>query len=187
MAPANSFALSHAPNRAPHSRSQEPLRSWPKAGCMICMICIVLLPSHATSAQTRVSGSVKNATAVPAEYVGNWVCQSAMPGYNLPAPVITGQAPSTGRMTTPPSVILIKFRLDEDGTYTAANAKGHYLFNPDGKTIDWLDGLHHQQFSQTKVSRRSNGAPALSLIANRRHYGCFQNKAAGVPATGPKK
>ena len=79
-------------------------------------------------------------------------------------------------MTTPPSVVVIKFRLEADGTYTAANAKGHYTFHAPEKTIDWLDGLHREQFSKTEVSRRSNGAPALSLIANRRYYGCFLAK-----------
>src|SRR5260221_6377676 len=103
-----------------------------------------------------------------------------MPGYNLPTPVVTGQGPSMGRMTTPPSVVLIKFRLDADGTYAAANVKGRYSFNPAGKTIDWLDGLHHEQFSQTNVSRRSNGAPALSLIANKRYYGCYLAKTSSA-------
>jgi hypothetical protein len=117
-----------------------------------------------------------SAQGIPSEYAGNWVCQSAAPGYNLPVPVTPGQAPSQGRMTTPPSVVIIKFRLDADGTYAAANAKGRYLFNPATKTINWLDGLHREQFSKTKVSRRSNGAPTLSLIANRRYYGCFLAK-----------
>ena len=125
---------------------------------------IVLLVSCAASAQDRTADSVQKSTGVPAEYVGNWVCQSVIPGYNLPG------------LSTPPSAVVIKFRLNADGIYTAANAKGRYSFNPAKKTIDWLDGLHREQFSKTEVSRRSNGAPALSLIANRRYFGCFLAK-----------
>jgi hypothetical protein len=144
-----------------------------------CLIWIVLLTSLVAPAQNRADDSGHEGTGVPAEYEGNWVCQSAVPGYNLPTPVIPGQAPSLGRMTTPPSVVVIKFRLDPDGTYAAANAKGHYAFHAAEKTIDWLDGLHHEQFSKTKLGRRSNGASALSLIANRRYYGCFLAKPPG--------
>ena len=67
-----------------------------------------------------------------------------------------------GRMTTPPSVVVIKFRLDTDETCTAANAKGHYAFHAAEKTIDWLDGIHREQFSKTEISRRSNGAPRVA-------------------------
>ena len=117
------------------------------------------------------------------EFAGNWVCQAAVPGYNLPVPVIPGQAPSMGRMTTPPSTVVIKFSLGVDGTYEAQNARGHYSFNAAKKTLDWLDGLHREEFSKTELSRRSNGAPALSLIANHRYYGCFLTKTPG--ASGP--
>jgi hypothetical protein len=125
---------------------------------------IVLLASCVTFAQDHAADSLQKSNGVPSEYVGNWVCQSVIPGYNLPG------------LTTPSSVVVVKFRLNADGTYAAANAKGHYSFNPAKKTIDWLDGLHHEQFSKTEVSRRSNGAPALSLIANQRYFGCFLAK-----------
>jgi hypothetical protein len=142
---------------------------------------LLLLASLGLHAQTRdVAASLDNGKGVPSEFTGNWVCQTSVPGYNLPTPVITGQAPSTGRMTTPPSTVVIKFTLRADGTYEAANGSGHYSFRAADKTIDWLDGLHRQSFTNTKLSRRSNGAPSLSVIANRRYYGCFLSNAPGT-------
>jgi tetratricopeptide (TPR) repeat protein len=123
---------------------------------------------------------------VPVEYAGDWVCQSAVAGYNLPVPVVPGQAPSTERMTTPPSTVVIKFTLAADGTYQAANAKGHYSFHAADKSIDWVDGLHRERFSNTKLSRRSNGEPSLSFTANQRYYGCYLSKGPGPGTPGPK-
>ncbi len=108
----------------------------------------VLVASSAVHAQDRVTANVvEQRSSVPAEYAGDWVCQSAVAGYNLPVPVVPGQAPSTQRMTTP-------------------------------------DGLHREQFSNTKLSRRSDGAPSLSFTANQRYYGCYLSKGLGTP--GPK-
>src|SRR5262245_27435353 len=91
---------------------------------------ILLLASLGLPAQNRdVAASLDNRKGVPVEFAGNWVCQTGVPGYNLPTPVIPGQVPSTGRMTTPPSTVVIKFSLKVDGTYEAANANGHYSFN----------------------------------------------------------
>jgi hypothetical protein len=144
---------------------------------------LLLLPSYAAHGQDRVG--------VPAGFAGKWVCQAPVSGYNLPVPVIPGQAPSTARMTTPPSTVIVTFTLREDGTYDAPNARGHYSFNAATKTIDWFDGLHRQQFSKTELSRRANGAPALSLILNQqRYYGCFLSKESGpgeTPAAAPRQ
>lgn len=113
---------------------------------------------------------VHGQNGVPGEFAGKWVCQSAVPGYNLPIP---GRDPSTERMTTPPSTVVLTFNLSTDGTYEAPNAKGRYVYHAADKTIDWVDGLHRERFSKTRLSRRANGAPALSFIANQRYYGCF--------------
>jgi tetratricopeptide (TPR) repeat protein len=145
----------------------------------------VLAVSSAVHAQDRVTANVvEQRSSVPAEYAGDWVCQSAVAGYNLPMPVVPGQAPSTQRMTTPPSTVVIKFTLAGDGTYQAANARGHYSFHAADKSISWVDGLHREQFSNTKVSRRSDGAPSLSFTASQRYYGCYLSKGLGRP--GPK-
>lgn len=141
----------------------------------------VLLISAAVHAQERVAtDSVERRSGVPTEYAGDWVCQSGVTGYNLPVPVVPGQAPSTQRMTTPPSTVVIKFTLDADGTYRAANVAGHYAYRAADKSISWVDGLHREQFSNTKLSRRSNGAPSLSFTANQRYYGCYLAKAQGT-------
>jgi Flp pilus assembly protein TadD len=145
----------------------------------------VLVISAAVHAQDRVAtDSVERTSGMPTEYAGDWVCQSAVAGYNLPVPVVPRQAPSTQRMTTPPSTVVIKFTLDADGTYRAANAAGRYAFHAADKSISWVDGLHREQFSNTKLSRRSNGAPSLSLTANKRYYGCYLAKAQRT--SGPK-
>ena len=107
---------------------------------------------------------------VPPDFAGKWVCQSSRPGYNLPIP---NRDPSTERMTTAPVTVVITFFLQANGIYEAAKSKGRYSFWADSMAIDWLDGPHKERFSKTRLSRRSNGAPALSLIANQRYYGCF--------------
>jgi tetratricopeptide (TPR) repeat protein len=126
---------------------------------------IVLLTSFPVNAQN----------GVPGEFAGRWVCQSGVPGYNLPIP---GRNPSTERMTTPPSTLVITFSLRTDGTYEAPNASGRYVYDAARDTIEWLDGLHRERFSKTHLSRRSNGAPALSLTANKRYFGCFLSDGA---------
>jgi predicted Zn-dependent protease len=90
-------------------------------------------------------------------------------------------------MSTPPSTVVVSFSLSVDGIYEAPNARGHYRLQRDGKTIDWLDGLHQERFSKTELSRRSNGAPALSLIANQRYYGCFLSNATSAPTSPPAR
>lgn len=158
---------------------------WKQMGGAKLIVWSVLVASSAVHAQDRVTANVvEQRSSVPAEYAGDWVCQSAVAGYNLPVPVVPGQAPSTQRMTTPPSMVVIKFTLAEDGTYQAANATGHYSFHAADKGISWVDGLHREQFSNTKLSRRSDGAPSLSFTANQRYYGCYLSKGLGTP--GPK-
>lgn len=155
--------------------------SRPGAVLLRCALSLCLLSGAVLLPVSGARGQADPPRAgVPAEYAGDWVCQSAVPGYNLPVPVIPGQAPSTGRMTTPPSTVVLKFTLAADGGYEGAGAKGHYAFHPAPKSIEWLDGPYRQQFSNTQVSRRSNGAPALSLHANNRYYGCFLAKASGA-------
>lgn len=136
--------------------------------CIRHLFCIMLMASRALYGQTR-SADKTAGTGVPPEYAGKWTCQAARPGYNLPG------------FRTPPTTIVMTFGLSADGTYDAPNAKGHYLFHAAEKTIDWLDGLHHERLSKTELTRRSNGAPALSLIANKRHFGCFLSNSSGRP------
>jgi len=149
---------------------------------------IFLLAWSPVRGQNRAAATPSDSGAgVPAEYSGKWVCQSAVPGYNLPFPVASGPTPSTQRMSTPPSTVVITFTLNTDGTYQAPNARGHYSFHATDKTIDWLDGLHREQFSKTELSRRSNGAPSLSLHANQRYYGCFLAKESNAPEPKPNE
>ena len=153
----------------------------------IAIFWILLLTSFPVHGQNRAAGSTDAAAGVPAEYSGKWVCQSAVPGYNLPFPVTSGPAPSTQRMSTPPSTVVITFTLNTDGTYQAPNARGHYSFHVIDKTIDWLDGLHREQFSKTELSRRSTGEPALHLHANQRYYGCFLSQEPSALRSKPNE
>ena len=158
---------------------------WKKMRGVKRIVWSVLVISAAVYAQDRVAtDSVERRSGVPTEYAGDWVCQSAVAGYNLAVPVAPGQAPSTQRMTTLPSTVVIKFTLDADGTYRAANAAGHYVFQAADKSISWVDGLHRERFSNTKLARRPNGEPSLSFTANQRYYGCYLAKALGT--SGPK-
>jgi len=127
----------------------------------------MLVASSTVHGQDRPAGRM-DGTGVPAEYAGKWTCQASMPGYNLPG------------VSTPPTTIVMTFNLRTDGTYDAPNAKGHYRFHSAQKTIEWLDGLHRERFSKTELSRRANGLPALSLIANKRYFGCFLTKKPGA-------
>ena len=120
--------------------------------------------------------SVPAQTAVPARYAGDWVCQTAMPGYNILLPSADPSQPLTNKATTPPTVAVLKFSLRTDGTYQTATAKGHYSFDSKTKAVTWLDGPHESTFTKTELGDRANGAPSMGLVLNGRYYGCFMPK-----------
>ena len=108
--------------------------------------------------------------SVPEQYVGSWVCQTLMPGYNLLLPN------STSMVTTPSTVIVQKFSLRADGTYKTANVTGHYSFDRATNAITWLDGPHKEALTRTRLGKRKNGASTVDFVLNRRYYGCFKAK-----------
>jgi hypothetical protein len=66
------------------------------------------------SVQTTVA---QDAQRVPDEYVGDWVCQTFTPGYNLVPPHADLSQPLTNSVTTPATVQILKFSVRADGTY----------------------------------------------------------------------
>lgn len=131
--------------------------------CAVAGIAVAVKP-QGISAQ---GGTMKS---VPEQYVGNWVCQTVMPGYNLLLPN------STSMVTTPSTVIVQKFSLRGDGTYETASAKGHYSFDPAKNAIMWLDGPHKQALTKTRLGKRKSGESSVDFILNQRYYGCFKPK-----------
>jgi hypothetical protein len=115
-------------------------------------------------------------TGVPAQYAGNWTCQTFRPGYNLQLPSADPSQPLTNKSTTPATVTILKFSLNTDGTYETAAAKGHYTFDGKMKSITWLDGPHEKTVTKTELGNRDNGAPKIGLTMNQRYYGCFLSK-----------
>jgi hypothetical protein len=113
---------------------------------------------------------------LPEEYIGDWVCQTFTPGYNILPPHADTSQPQSGRITTPATVQILKFALKTDGTYATANANGRFAFNAATNVIAWLDGPHQSQFSDAQLGQRDNGAPKLEFLANKRRYGCFNTK-----------
>jgi len=130
----------------------------------------VILPI--TSGQNSPTAS-KQPKGVPEQYAGKWICQSVAPGYNIRPPNADLSEPMTDKITTPSKVAVMKFSLKEDGTYEAANAKGHYAFDPETKAISWLDGQHQKTFTKTQIGKRPNGAPKIGFIMLKRYWGCF--------------
>jgi hypothetical protein len=116
------------------------------------------------------------ASEIPSEYLGDWVCQTSVPGYDLRPPHADTSQPLTNTMKTSPSVQILKFSLLTDGTYESGDAKGRYAFNSATKEITWLDGSHASTFSKTEIGRRDDGAPKMGLLMNKRYYGCFKPK-----------
>jgi hypothetical protein len=112
---------------------------------------------------------------VPEQFVGDWVCQTATPGYNLLLPSSDPSQPLTNKATTPPMVVVQKFSLRADGTYETPNAVGHYSFDPAKSTLAWLDGPH-KAVTKTELRKRDNGEPTMGFVANGRYYGCFKPK-----------
>jgi hypothetical protein len=142
---------------------------------MVRFMCLVVLFTAVTGiavAAKPQGTSVQCGTmrSVPEQYVGSWVCQTFRPGYNLFLPHSTNMA------TTPSTVIVQKFSLRADGIYETANAMGHYSFDPATNVITWLDGLHKEVLTQTRLGERKNGEASVGFVLNRRHYGCFKPK-----------
>jgi hypothetical protein len=129
----------------------------------VATIAIAVKP-QATTAQGGIT------RGVPEQYVGSWVCQSIMPGYNLMLPN------SPTMVTTPSTVIVQKFSLQGDGTYQTPSAKGHYSFDPASSAIAWLDGPHKEALTKTRLGKSKKGEASVDFIANKRYYGCFQPK-----------
>ncbi len=122
--------------------------------------------------QQEMTGNQRS-KGVPDEYAGNWVCQTSMPGYNIFPPDADQSQPQAGKMTTPPTVAILKLSLSTDATYQASNAKGHYSFDAATKSITWLDGPHQKTITKTQLGNRKDGAPKIGFILNKRYYGCF--------------
>jgi hypothetical protein len=131
------------------------------------VIVLVLLLAFATSALAQ------GTTAVPAEYAGDWICQTFMPGYSIVPPHADLSQPQTNRATTPATVNILRFSVKTDGTYVVAAAAGRYAFNAATNAITWLDGPHQNVLTQTQLGRRDNGAPKMEFLSNKRRYGCY--------------
>jgi hypothetical protein len=97
-----------------------------------------------------------------------------MPGYNVRPPHADPSRPLTDKLTTPPSVQILKFSLSTDGTYESVGTKGRYAFDAATNAITWIDGSHATGFSKTQLGRRDNGAPKMGFVLNKRYYGCFK-------------
>jgi hypothetical protein len=116
----------------------------------------------------------EDASRIPSEYAGDWICQTTLPGYNLRTPHADPSRPLTDKLSTPPSVQILKFSLSADGTYESPATKGRYVFDAATNAITWLDGSHATTFSKTQLGRRDNGAPKMGFVLNKRYYGCFK-------------
>lgn len=114
--------------------------------------------------------------SAPGPYIGNWVCQSVRPGYNLTLPHSDPSQPLTNKATTPATVIIQKFSLNPDGTYKTVQGAGRYHFDPATNRITWLDGPHKDALSKTEAGKRPDGASKISFTLNERYYGCYQPK-----------
>jgi hypothetical protein len=118
----------------------------------------------------------RDATAVPDEYVGDWVCQTFTPGYSIVPPHADRSQPQTNRVTTPATVQILKFSVRADGTYSTPNATGRYSFDQATRAVTWIDGPHRSTLTQTQLGKRDNGAPKMEFVASKRRYGCFSTQ-----------
>jgi hypothetical protein len=125
------------------------------------------------SVQTTVA---QDAQRVPDEYVGDWVCQTFTPGYNLVPPHADLSQPLTNSVTTPATVQILKFSVRADGTYSTPNATGRYSFNQATGAVTWIDGPHRTALTQTQLGKRDNGAPKMEFVTGKRRYGCFSTQ-----------
>jgi hypothetical protein len=140
------------------------------------MVRILVLAASFGSIASLAVGAQGTARSVPEPFVGDWVCQSVAPGYNLLLPSSDPSQPQTNKATTPSMVIVQKFSLKADGTYATPSAVGHYAFDPAKSTVAWLDGPLKETATETKLGKRKDGAPSISFIQNKRYYGCFNPK-----------
>jgi hypothetical protein len=140
------------------------------------MVRTVFLAASLAVIANMAVGAQGTTRGVPEPFVGDWVCQTATPGYNLLLPSSDPSQPLTNKATTPPMVVVQKFSLRADGTYETPNAVGHYSFDPAKSTLAWLDGPH-KAVTKTELGKRDDGAPKMGFVANGRYYGCFKPKA----------
>lgn len=124
----------------------------------------------------RTTAQQPGSQSAPGRYIGNWVCQSVRPGYNLLLPSSDPSQPLTNKATTPATAIIQKFSLNPDGTYETAKGVGRYRFDPATDRIVWLDGPHKGTLSKTEAGKRPDGASKISFTLNERYYGCYQPK-----------
>jgi hypothetical protein len=141
---------------------------------ILLLVAASAISSYSVNPQKSVDDPA--AKGVPDPYAGNWICQTAVPGYNILPPHADPSQPATNKMSTPPTTVVVKFSLKTDGTYTAQNSKGHYSFDSATKQIAWLDGPHQKTFSKTQIGKRDNGAPKLGFVMGKRYYGCYLKK-----------
>jgi hypothetical protein len=134
--------------------------------------CVVLVLSFAFVQTTR----AQDAQPVPDEYVGDWVCQTFTPGYNIVPPHADLSQPQTNRATTPATVQILKFSVRADGTYSTPNATGRYSFNQATGAVTWIDGPHQSTLTQTQLGKCDNGAPKMEFLSGKRRYGCFSTR-----------
>ena len=127
-------------------------------------------------AEVRTTAQQRGLRSAPGPYIGDWVCQSVRPGYNLLLPSSDPSQPLTNKATTPATVTIQKFSLNSDGTYETAKGAGRYAFDPATSRITWLDGPHKDTLSKTEIGKRADGASRISFTLNERYYGCYQPK-----------
>lgn len=138
---------------------------------LVALVSFATMLGPGAHARAQVAGTGQN-SSVPETYAGNWVCQTAVAGYNIRPPHAEQSQPQTNTMRTPPTVAVRKFSLAADGTYETAQGKGRYAYDAETQNLSWLDGPH-KAFTRTQLGRRDNGAPRIGFVVDRRYYGCF--------------
>ena len=98
-----------------------------RLGALLSLVAIAGSTSPLAAQAERTAGS--RTEPVPAAWVGNWVCQTFQPGYNITPPHADPSQPLTNKITTPATVVVRKFSLRADGTYTVGQENGHYTFD----------------------------------------------------------
>lgn len=138
-------------------------------GCIVISLTLIVVAQRDKVRETGPKG-------VPELYAGNWICQTFQPGYDIVPPHADLSQPATSKITTPGAVAVLKFTLRGDGKYEAAHGRGRYSFEAATNQIEWLDGPHRGAYTKTEVGKRSNGAPKIGLVVNKRYYGCYMAK-----------
>jgi hypothetical protein len=144
---------------------------------LVCILVVAGAICTTTSiGVTQAQRDGEPASGIPPEYLGDWICQSVVPGYDVRPPHADSSQPLTNRLTTTPSVQILKFSLMTDGTYESADAKGRFAFDSAANAITWLDGSYASTMSKAELGRRDSGAPKMGLLLDKRYYGCFKPK-----------